>query len=230
MRKILLTLLLLIVFAPFAAKAAAEEYVGSGSGDPTPPYPDIPAGDYEIAYDDGDFVSNGWALRTMEYGLPVQRYFQVVFQPPVNGLLHEVRIAWYPGSQWVGTFHLEINDTSSGQKVTTGTYSNLGGQWQVIDVSSYGFVTSGEFRVYVVPDTEAMAIYMDEDRAPIEHPGVFYQYIDGVWYERCDSGVRVTITPTPGHVIPEMPLGTITATIAAITALALFTRRTPIKP
>ena len=205
-------------------------------------YPPVLPPDYEIAYDDGIFGPEGRVIGGPS-GItepPTDFQIRALFTPTEDGLVHEVRIKWFGILPDFNSrkFYLIIEDSSSGTKVTSSSmYVNIP-EWQVIDVSSLSFMTTGDFWVYVYPDysegASHLAIHADDDDV-IEHPGRFQQraivYLlpwQKDWYNVVDLGIRVTITPSP-FVIPEIPLGTVTAVFLSLAALALFSKRPMIK-
>ena len=195
----------------------------------SPTYPSLILGDYDIAYDEGEVGGGGFFIDSDGASI------RVLYTPSVNGLLHEVRIIWSytTYSEYV---RLVIEDADTLMKKTSAPIqvsSSSTASWQVIDVSSLAFVTSGDFYVYIqydsggVPsgDRHYISVHDDDDQV-IDYPGRF-QWTDGVsaWANRWEMCIRAVITRLPNQVIPEVPYGTITAMALLLLGFAIYIKR-----
>jgi len=199
----------------------------------TPPYPPLSPGDYHIAYDDG--VAGGIGYMVTSDGDSIR----VLYTPSVNGLVHEVRIVWAHIDPDIGFVRLVIEDADTPTTETSDpiqiTSSQLG-SWQVIDVLSLGFVTSGDFYVYIQYDSGGklsasgsrryMAVIRDLD-VDLDNPGRFQisTRTRPSWSDRPDMLIRAVITPLPGQVIPEVPYGTIMTMTLLLLGFAIYVKR-----
>jgi len=182
-------------------------------------YPPLPPDSIEIAYDDGSFINRGVVV-------DFRQEVRVKFTPlpgTVGGVLKEARIAWLGG--YGGQFYLSIRDAHTGYSVSSNPRSNTPDKWQVVDVSTLGFVIPDHdfyIEVHHVSGTTLMAIFYDPN-----HPGSTkseYTQDDGkLWtvWENTNIGIRAIVQPQ--NAIPEFP--TIVMPIAAIIGLMFLFRR-----
>lgn len=192
-----LYLLMAVVLCILITTASAMKPVSVTTGETEagqtviPPYPPLPPGSIEIAYDDGDFDTN--------YIVASYQQLRVKFTPPpetVGGLLKEARIAWWPGLD--GDFVITIKDAVTGTYVNSSIMNNApSGNWQVVDVSAMGFVIPNNdfyIEVHEAFGYTNLAVYVDgssySGRSEFS-PGTGEWYPTG-WGE---TGIRAVIEP-----------------------------------